>query len=149
MRTRTLAREAALKYLYAADMVGPGGAEPLERFLERQLGRVAARGYAADLARGVLERRGELDRLIREVSANWTLERMSVVDRNVLRMGAYELLFREDVPPRVAINEAIDLARRFSTVEAGAFVNGILDALARKAAPERAAEGLARRGRSD
>ena len=127
MRTRTLAREAALQYLYEVDLVGPEEAEGLEEFLARQVGRIEARPHAARLVAGVLERREEIDAELRASAENWSLERMAVVDRNVLRIGAYELLHDPDVPEKVAINEAIDLARRFSSEEACAFVNGILD----------------------
>lgn len=127
MRTRTLSREAALQYLYEVDMVGPDEAEEVAPFLERQVGRREAREYAAVLIRGVLALLPELDRALAEASENWSLERMSAVDRNVLRIGAWELRHAEDVPPKVAINEAIELARRFSSEDAAGFVNGILD----------------------
>ena len=127
MRTRTLAREAALQYLYEVDLVGAEAAEPLEELLARQLGRTEARPFAAELAGGVLARLAGIDSCLSEVSEHWALERMAIVDRNILRLGAYEILYAEDVPPKVAINEAINLARRFSTEEACAFVNGILD----------------------
>lgn len=132
MRTRTLSREAALQYLYEVDILGRGEAEPLEEFLERQVGRASAREYAGELVKGVLTHKEELDRIISEVSENWTLERMAIVDRNILRLGVYELRFVEDVPPKVAIDEAIELARRFSTEDACAFVNGILDKVLEK-----------------
>ena len=127
MRTRTLSREAALQYLYEVDMVGPGEAEEVAPFLERQLGRREAREYAAVLIRGVLASRDVLDKVLAEASENWSLERMSAVDRNVLRIGAWELRRPDEVPPKVAINEAIELARRFSSEDAAGFVNGILD----------------------
>jgi len=127
MRTRTLAREAALQYLYEVDMVGVEEAEPLGEFLVRQVGRVDARPHAARLVAGVLEHRAQIDAELRSAAENWTLERMAVVDRNVLRIGVYELTRDPDVPEKVAINEAIDLARRFSSEEACAFVNGVLD----------------------
>ena len=127
MRTRTLSREAALQYLYEVDIVGLDQAEDLDEFVARQLGRAEARAYAAGLARGVLARREEIDGLLKGASDNWALERMAVVDRNVLRLGVYELLYTGDIPPGVAINEAINLARRFSSEDACAFVNGILD----------------------
>ena len=142
MRTRTLSREAALQYLYEVDVTGPGGAEPLEEFLSRQVGRAASREYARELVKGTLEKKEEIDRVLAEVSENWSLERMAIVDRNILRLGAYELLYAEDVPPKVAINEAIDLARRFSTEGACAFVNGVLDRI-REAYPRRAEAGKA------
>ena len=87
-----------------------------------------ARAYAAELAEGVERHLDELDTLIRSISVHWRLDRMAVVDRNLLRLAAYELVHRrEDVPRKVAINEAIELAKRFGAIESGAFVNGILD----------------------
>ena len=127
MRTRTLAREAALQYLYEVDVVGVEEAEPLGDFLARQVGRVDARPHAARLVAGVLEHKEAIDAELRSAAQNWTLERMAVVDRNVLRIGVYELTRDPEVPEKVAINEAIDLARRFSSEEACAFVNGVLD----------------------
>ena len=76
---------------------------------------------------GVVEHRDELDGVIRGVAQNWEIARMAVIDRNVLRMAAYELLHCPDIPPKVAINEAIELGKRFSTQNSGAFINGILD----------------------
>ena len=140
MRTRTLSREAALQYLYEVDMVGLDEAEEIAPFLERQLGRAEAREYAAVVIKGVLDARGELDRMLVEASENWSLERMSVVDRNVLRIGAYELRCAKDIPPKVAINEGVNLARRFSSEEAAAFVNGILDRI-RMSAPGKSGDG--------
>jgi transcription antitermination factor NusB len=136
MRTRTLSREAALQYLSEVDVVGLDEAEDVTPFLERQLGRREAREYAAELVEGVLASRAELDQVLAGVSENWTLERMSVVDRNVLRIGAYELRCRDDIPPKVAINEGVNLARRFSSEEAAAFVNGILDRIRLSLSPE-------------
>jgi len=134
MRTRTLAREAALQYLYEVDLVGAEEAEGLEEFLARQVGRVEARPHAARLIAGVLDHKRQIDAELRAAAENWSLERMAVVDRNVLRIGAYELLHDPDVPEKVAINEAIDLARRFSSEEACAFVNGILDRIRERGA---------------
>ena len=147
MRTRTLAREAALQYLYEVDMVGLEEAEPLEEFLARQVGRAEARPHAARLVAGVLEERAEIDAELRAAAENWSLERMAVVDRNVLRIGVYELTRDPDVPEKVAINEAIDLARRFSSEEACAFVNGVLDRIRRREADARG--GREEEGRDD
>ena len=135
MRTRTLAREAALQYLYEIDAVGIENAEPIVAFLERQLGRTEAWDYATSLIAGCLENMAEIDKVLASCAENWTLERMAVVDRNVLRLGTYELLFAENVPHKVAINEAINLSRRFSTEESGSFVNGVLDRI-RELAPD-------------
>ena len=83
--------------------------------------------YTRKLAFGVLSARGEVDGLIKKVAQNWDLRRMAIIDRNVIRIGAYEILKNPDIPRAVAINEAIELARKYSTEESGTFVNGILD----------------------
>jgi N utilization substance protein B len=87
----------------------------------------SVRVFAEDLIRGVLEKKGELDIKLQKYLRNWDLARMAVVDRNVLRMAIYELYYREDIPPVVSLNEAIEIAKRFSTRESGKFVNGLLD----------------------
>jgi N utilization substance protein B len=83
--------------------------------------------FADPLIRGVLEHRAKIDEEIQKHAKNWSLQRMAAVDRNVLRLAAYEMLFREDIPPIVSINEAVDIAKKFSTHDSGKFVNGILD----------------------
>lgn len=86
--------------------------------------------FALDLVQGVLAVRDELDRRIRGLSEHWRLERMSIVDRNILRLGAYEVLYRLDIPPKVSIDEAVELAKEYGDEKSSAFVNGILDKLA-------------------
>jgi N utilization substance protein B len=87
----------------------------------------AVRLFAEPLIRGTLEHRAEIDERIQRYTKNWELGRMAVVDRNILRLAVYEMLYRDDIPPVVSINEAVDIAKRFSTDESGRFVNGILD----------------------
>src|SRR5687768_11368231 len=87
----------------------------------------ATRAFAEPLIRGVLEHRDELDAKIKHYAKNWDLHRMAAVDRNVLRLAIYEMLYREDIPPIVSINEAVDIAKKFSTEDSGKFVNGIRD----------------------
>lgn len=87
----------------------------------------ATRVFADALVKGVLQHRDQLDELIRKHAKNWDLHRMAVVDRNILRLAIHEMLHREDIPPVVSINEAVDIAKKFSTQESGKFVNGILD----------------------
>jgi transcription antitermination protein NusB len=87
----------------------------------------AVRLFAEPLIRGTLEKLTEIDGRIQHYAKNWDLNRMAVVDRNILRLAIYEMLYREDIPPVVSINEAVDIAKRFSTDESGRFVNGILD----------------------
>ncbi len=88
---------------------------------------VAVRVFAEPLIRGVLDHRAEIDECIGRHADNWDLHRMAGVDRNVLRLAIYEMLHRQDIPPVVSINEAVDIAKRFSTDESGRFVNGLLD----------------------
>lgn len=85
------------------------------------------KGFSAELLAGVIEHIAEIDAKIRQYADNWQLERMAYVDRNIMRLGSFELLFREDIPPKVSINEAVELAKRYSGPEAGKFVNAILD----------------------
>jgi N utilization substance protein B len=87
----------------------------------------AARLFAEPLIRGVLDHRDEIDEQIKKHAKNWELHRIAAVDRNILRLAIYEMRFREDIPPVVSINEAVDIAKKFSTQDSGKFVNGILD----------------------
>jgi transcription antitermination protein NusB len=88
---------------------------------------LATRLFADRLIRGVLQNRATLDKSIQEQAENWEISRMAVVDRNILRLAIYEMLFRDDIPPIVSINEAVDVAKKYSTQDSGKFVNGILD----------------------
>ena len=85
------------------------------------------RAFAEPLIRGTLEHRDAIDALIKKHAKNWELHRIAAVDRNILRLAIYEMLHREDIPPVVSINEAVDIAKKFSTQDSGKFVNGILD----------------------
>lgn len=87
----------------------------------------AVRLFADPLIRGALEHRDEIDQVIRKYAKNWDLRRMATVDRNILRLAIYEMMYRDDIPPVVSINEAVDIAKKFSTEDSGKFVNGILD----------------------
>lgn len=87
----------------------------------------SVRLFAEPLIRGVIQHREALDEVIRKYAQNWDMHRMAVVDRNVLRLAVYEMLHRDDIPPVVSINEAVDVAKRFSTEDSGKFVNGLLD----------------------
>jgi N utilization substance protein B len=135
VRARTRARELALQFLFQVDFQGPAYRPELEPFLDEALaGKVGgeeARAYAIRLVDGVLRHQAALDDLLRGAARNWDLERMAGADRNALRLGCYELLHEKDVPMKVAINEAIELGKRFSTEASGAFINGILDRIRR------------------
>ena len=124
MPARSKARKRALDILFEAEQ---RGLPVLELLSERQsLGEIPVPAYAAELVRGVASHQPEIDNLISENSVDWTLERMPAVDRNVLRLGVYELLWADDVPDGVAISEAVLLAQDLSTDASPAFVNGLL-----------------------
>jgi N utilization substance protein B len=129
-RARSKGREIALKYLYQAD-VRQADAEPFDAFAVHEEESAGAVAFARDLVTGIGGRAPEIDGLIAKLARNWSVKRMPVIDRNILRIGAFELL-SEDAPPRsVVINEAIELAKRFSTAESGRFINGVLDRIGR------------------
>jgi transcription antitermination factor NusB len=128
MRKRTQAREIALQILYQLDLLEGDVPEAQQaRFLSEHAEGPDVREYARTLIQGTLSHRAEIDRTIEEVAKNWELGRMAIIDRNILRMAIYEILYRDDIPPKVAINEAVDLAKKYSTKNSSAFVNGILD----------------------
>ena len=126
MKKRTRARELALQFLYQSDLVGKPQAE-LDDFLREEERDVETRRFAQRLIVGTLEHRDEIDEVIQNVAQNWSISRMAVIDRNVLRLATHELLHCQDIPPKVAINEAIEMGKRYSTQNSGAFINGILD----------------------
>jgi len=142
MKKRTRARELALQFLYQLDLRGPDLIEELREFLASEEPDKATREFALHLVRGTAENQEEIDRIIRGVAQNWDIARMAVIDRNVLRMATYELLHCPDIPPKVSINEAIELGKRFSTQNSGGFINGVLDKIKdRRAAGERGETG--------
>ncbi len=135
MRVRTRARELALQFLFQMDFQGEEYREELDAFLAERLegksGEEEARAYAIRLVDGVRANTKRINQLIQDAARNWDLGRMAGIDRNALRIGVYELIFNNDIPMRVAINEAIELGKRYSTEASGAFVNGILDRIRR------------------
>jgi transcription antitermination factor NusB len=147
-RKRTQAREVAVQALYQFDAlrrIGGGGLpggekaiEEVERFIDRHSPDPEVRAFARELTQGACERLDEIDALLAQVVDNWKVERIAAMDRAILRLAAYELSERRDIPPKVSINEAIEIAKRYSTAQSGGFVNGVLDKLLqmRKALPE-------------
>lgn len=152
MGRRREARERAVQFLFQHDLNPPEDlAAALEQFWTTQRAaaiaedkggatwgqpvelppvsadEAAVRLFAEPLIRGALEHRQEVDEIITKHTRNWELHRIAAVDRNILRLAIYEMLHREDIPPVVSINEAVDIAKKFSTYESGKFVNGILD----------------------
>ncbi len=129
MRKRTYARELSLQMLYQIDITHDEPGAVLSNFWETQEkpAQEQIKSFTAELVKGVVQNLAVIDAKISEYAANWQLKRMAVVDRNSLRVSCYELLFLEDIPPKVSINEAVELAKKYSGREAGKFVNGILD----------------------
>lgn len=130
MRKRTISREFALQILYQVDITRDTPEAALENFWSaRSQEEIEAelKEFTSKLVKGVVFHIDEIDKKISEYAANWQLKRMAVVDRNIMRMGCFEILYCDDIPSKVSINEAVDLAKKFSGVEAGKFVNAILD----------------------
>lgn len=129
MGSRRKARECAIQILYEMDLTGTEADEAVSSFRSSFDVPESAFEFCLALIRGVQTHRTEIDALIKEHSENWRLDRMSHVDRNILRLAIFELIYCEDIPPKVSINEAVELGKRFGTDESGAFINGILDAV--------------------
>jgi N utilization substance protein B len=127
-----VARERALQALYQLEMTGGAPDEALEAAWAAEGGGEdpEAKSFALALVRGVHENLPDLDQLIESHSHNWRLDRMSRIDRNVLRLAAFELKHQPEVPKKVTLNEAVELGKRFGTSESSAFINGLLDRLA-------------------
>ncbi len=136
MGTRRKAREAALQFLFQDDFLGREKA-PQSEELEQRFAAFSilyqvnkkARPYARELLVGVFSKIDQIDTAIRAHATNWRLERIAATDRNLLRVGIYELMFGEDVPAQVAINEAVEIAKRFGSEDSPSFINGVLDAV--------------------
>ncbi|WP_235735123.1 transcription antitermination factor NusB [Nocardioides alcanivorans] len=127
--SRSKARKRALDILYAGELRNETPTASLERWIAE--GEPLSNPYTVELVRGVAEHLDEIDAKIREAAEGWTLERMPVVDRNVLRLGIYELLWADDVPDAVAVSEATALAQDLSTDDSPNFVNGVLGGVQR------------------
>ncbi len=130
MRKRTKAREYVLQMLYQVDITRGNWQEVLKNFCssdDREDVSGELKDFSSQLLEGVVNHLQEIDKKISRYAANWQLERMAFVDRNIMRLGCFELLFRADIPPKVAINEAVELAKKYSGIESGKFVNAILD----------------------
>jgi transcription antitermination factor NusB len=132
MRRRTRSREIALQFLYMLDLRGDAE-EQREEFLRDETKDRQVREFAVRLIDGVKAHREEIDALLKRVAKNWEIHRMATIDRNALRMAIFEILYCDDIPSNVSINEAIELGKRFSTQNSGAFINGILDRVSKDA----------------
>ncbi|HYA93831.1 MAG TPA: transcription antitermination factor NusB [Thermodesulfobacteriota bacterium] len=127
MRRRRRSREYALRVLFQLNITKQEAITALGQFQEHFSRNGEADEFMKLLVLGVLEHREALDRLIQQYSENWRLDRINIIERNILRMALFELLYCEEIPPKVTINEAIDLGKRYGSEDSGGFINGILD----------------------
>lgn len=135
MRKRTTARECALQLLYQWDVTKQPPAEILEQFWADRPEVPEVRAFAVQLVEGTLQHLAVIDDALQKYAENWELHRMAVVDRNILRLGTFELLYADEIPSKVSINEAVELAKRFGDVDSSKFINGILDKIHKTACP--------------
>jgi N utilization substance protein B len=130
---RRRAREYALQILFQVDFRSQEvSRNDFEDFWLDKNESEDVRKFTEELVRGTIERLAEIDSRLAKVAENWVLKRMAAVDRNILRFAAFEILYRKDIPPAVTINEAVEIAKKFSSSEAAPFINGILDKLAKE-----------------
>jgi transcription antitermination factor NusB len=132
MDRRTRARELTMQALYQLDVQGPDVLEQLGRFFQESDPDEFVRDLASDWSKGTWKNLDKCDKLIAGSTIKWQFTRLSPVDKSILRLSVYQLKFCTDIPPKVVINEAIELAKKFSTDKSPAFVNGVLDAVLRK-----------------
>ena len=137
MRLRSKAREVALCLLYQVEIVKRDCAKVLQDYCEAFPQRKEVVNFSSLIAKGVLKNQPTIDSLIKKYAKNWEIERMAAVDRNVLRIAVFELFYLDDIPPKVSINEAIELAKRFGDVDSPRFVNGILDKIYKSERPSK------------
>lgn len=128
MRNRTEARECALKVLYAVD-IRKDPPEECSRIFWKSNPKIkdAVKEFSNFLIDGISKNRDRIDSVISKYATNWQIQRMATIDRNILRLATFELLFTEDIPPKVSINEAIEMAKKYGDKDSGKFVNGVLD----------------------
>src|SRR5213592_2481478 len=136
MGRRRRAREVALQFLYQLDLRGEDDPAPHEKeFWTRHALSGEAKTLAETLIRGTTANQAKIDQVIEQYTENWDLARMAAVDRNILRMAVYEMLWTAEVPGKVVINEAIEIAKKFGTKESGRFINGVLDRIHKELRP--------------
>ena len=129
MINRRKARELAIQALFYIDMSQNDSKEAVKLFCENFVTSKRNLSFFFRLINGVSKAIPEIDSIVERFSSNWKISRMSIVDRNIMRVAVYEMLFCDDIPSKVSINEAIDIGKKFGTEESGAFINGILDSI--------------------
>ena len=126
---RSQARESSLKVLYQLDVTNDPPEEGLALFFRHHRTPASSKQFVTTLVKGTREHLSQIDAVLSRYATNWSLHRMAMVDRNILRMATYELLHQSETPPKVVINEAVELAKRFGSNDSGKFVNGVLDSI--------------------
>jgi N utilization substance protein B len=129
MRQRRKAREIAMQVLYGLEVTQGNLQEAIDLFWQNFESPEKIKAFSSTLVEGAWNNRKQIDTIIGSCAENWSLERISRVDKSILRMAVYELMYCRDIPPKVAINEAIDLGKFFGSENSGAFINGVLDAI--------------------
>ena len=132
MGKRTQSREIALQVLYQIDMSEGTTEEDFNLFWDHFTPPDNLKEFSWKIVSGVCQHEGEIDVIIEHYSEHWRLKRMSIVDRNILRLAIFELMFCDDIPPKVVLNEAVELGKKFGSDKSGSFVNGILDKVAHR-----------------
>jgi transcription antitermination protein NusB len=142
---RRNAREYALQFVYGIDMIDPAAwkktdfSSELESFWKgTKESEPEAKKFAEDLIRGTISKLADIDSLIQKAADKWKLVRIAAIDRNIMRVAVYELIYREDIPDAVSINEALEIAKKFSTADSAAFINGVLDKISKDLKPKAA-----------
>lgn len=135
LKRRTRARELALQFLYQLDVHGEEVMSELHSFIQTHEKDQDIRDFASQLVKGTRQKLSEIDQKIQSVAQNWLVSRMAVVDRNILRLASYEIIFIDNISPRISINEAIELAKNYGDADSGAFVNALLEQIALRYAP--------------
>ncbi len=142
MIKRRKARELAIQALFYIDMSQNDSKEAVKLFCENFVTSKRNLSFFFRLVNGVSKAMPEIDSVVERFSSNWKISRMSIVDRNIMRVAVYEMLFCDDIPSKVSINEAIDIGKKFGTEESGAFINGILDSIRIALEEEKAMQAL-------
>lgn len=131
MRIRTQARECAVQVLYQVELTKCDWQEAYDDYFSTNDQSFGIKKFTSFLVEGIVAHSEKLDEPIKKYARNWDLDRMAIIDRNVLRLGIFELLYVIDIPPKVSINEAVELAKKFGDLDSAKFVNGILDSVFR------------------
>ena len=136
MGKRRRSRELALKFLYQFDLNEGDFDEQLQSFMVRESGSQEASGFACELIEMTVQHKKEIDAILERSAENWTLDRMAIIDRNILRVAACELCFYRNIPPKVTIDEAVEIAKRYGGSNSPEFINGVLDQIKSQAEKE-------------